>query len=235
MSAPARSAATDRAHASVVVGASISIAVQVLLIAIGLWLVIDDEGNSSNETLGLLSLWCVIASVYTLVTLIVLSRQATHPILPDGTLPVRLQLGAVARVVAWLATLLPSLIGLIAAIQVLALHNDPEVGSLMDFLGVWAMLNSWGLLHWGYAQLYFQRHYRSIQAGAGPLFKFPKTPSPRVVDFVYFSYTVGTSFAASDVVVLAPRGRWLVTWHSVISFFFNGLIIVFALNTILQR
>ena len=43
---------------------------------------------------------------------------------------------------------------------------------------------------------------------------------------------LGTTFAASDVEVLSTRLRWTVVWHSVLSFFFNGLIIVLALNTI---
>jgi uncharacterized membrane protein len=230
-------------RAAVIVGASVSIAVQALLCIIGIWFLVTYDESATDTVsvdttvaaLALLGVWCTIAALYIVAALIVLSRIAKHPKLPAGTAPERLQLSTTARVVAWVATLLPSLIGLIAATQVLFLHDDPQVGSISDLLGVWAMLNSWGLLHWGYAQLYFQRHYRSIQAGTGPIFEFPNTPSPRIVDFVYFSYTLGTSFAASDVVVLAPRGRWLVTWHSVISFFFNGLIIVFALNTILQK
>jgi len=56
-----------------------------------------------------------------------------------------------------------------------------------------------------------------------------------MVDFVYFSFTVGSSFAASDVTVLSSRTRWTVVWHSVSSFFFNGLIIVLALNTIMSN
>ena len=30
------------------------------------------------------------------------------------------------------------------------------------------------------------------------------------------------------------RIRWTVTWHSVLSYFFNGFIIVLALNTIME-
>ena len=98
----------------------------------------------------------------------------------------------------------------------------------MDIVGVWAMLLSWGSLHWGFAQIYFQRYYAEE---AAPL-RFPKTTHPRIVDFVYFSYTLGTTFATSDVETLTPRIRWTIVWHSVLSFFFNGLIIVLALNTI---
>jgi hypothetical protein len=57
------------------------------------------------------------------------------------------------------------------------------------------------------------------------------TSATSLASFV-FSYTIGTSFAASDVETLKPMIRWRVVWHSVASFFFNGLIIVLALNTI---
>ena len=43
---------------------------------------------------------------------------------------------------------------------------------------------------------------------------------------------VGTSFTPNDVET-APPIRWTVVWHSVLSFFFNGFIIVLALNTIM--
>jgi uncharacterized membrane protein len=51
---------------------------------------------------------------------------------------------------------------------------------------------------------------------------------------VYFAYTLGTTFAASDVEVRTTRMRWTIVWHSVLSYFFNGLVIVLALNTIMS-
>jgi uncharacterized membrane protein len=36
------------------------------------------------------------------------------------------------------------------------------------------------------------------------------------------------------VEVLSTRMRWTIVWHSVLSYFFNGLIIVLALNTIMS-
>ena len=70
-----------------------------------------------------------------------------------------------------------------------------------------------------------RRHCRS------PLI-FPYTKDPGLLDFVYVSFMVGTSFTPNDVET-APPIRWTVVWHSVLSFFFNGFIIVLAMNTIM--
>jgi uncharacterized membrane protein len=100
----------------------------------------------------------------------------------------------------------------------------------MDAVGVWAMLLAWGFFHWGFAQIYYQRYWSTDQ----PMLRFPGTEHPRFIDFVYFAYTLGTTFAASDVEVLSTRMRWTIVWHSVLSYFFNGLVIVLALNTIMS-
>ena len=47
-----------------------------------------------------------------------------------------------------------------------------------------------------------------------------------------FSFTNATAFSVSDVLVTTPRMRWTVIWHTSLSFFFNALIIVLAINTI---
>ena len=69
-------------------------------------------------------------------------------------------------------------------------------------------------------------------ATAVPPLVFPYTKEPGLLDFVYVSFMVGTSFTPNDVET-APPIRWTVVWHSVLSFFFNGFIIVLALNTIM--
>jgi uncharacterized membrane protein len=67
---------------------------------------------------------------------------------------------------------------------------------------------------------------------ADPPMRFPATPNPGLLDFVYFAFMTGTSFTPNDVET-TTRIRWTVIWHSVLSYFFNGFIIVLALNTIM--
>lgn len=217
-----------RARARVIV----ALGAQVVLVLLGLAVILEDVDESQN--LLLLTSWCLFGSVFIVASLVLLGREARRPAQP-GDRPLAIQIGGPARVMAVVFTILPSLIGVIAALQVLFTRDDEDYGFLYAVVGVWAMLNSWGLLHWGYAQIYLQRYHRSLQHGTGPTMTFPETTTPRTVDFVYFSFTLGTSFATSDVTLLTSSARWLATWHSVVAFFFNGLIIVFALSTILQR
>lgn len=219
------SAPVGARRAPIVIGFVLSLLVQLAMIVAGVWLVLLAEDDDS--TLLLLALWCTIGTLYEVVVLIVLGRAARRPPIA-GDRPSRFEVGRVARLVSMTATILASLIGFTAAVQVLGLHNDPEVGSVTDIVGVWSMLLAWGFLHWGFSQIYYQRYYSRDE----PILRFPATEHPRFVEFVYFAYTLGTSFAASDVEVLTTRLRWTVLWHSVLSFFFNGLIIVLALNTI---
>lgn len=204
-----------------------SVAQLVLIVAGAMFLF--DESEDDAVTVALLASWCALATLYVLVTVIVLGTQ-TSPVSDARARPGRIEISRPARLVSLGSTILASLIGVAAAIQLVALRGNPELGVIVGVVGVWAMILSWGLLHWGFAQGYYQTYYRAAE----PPLRFPGTEHPRLTDFVYFSFTMGTSFAASDVEVRSPKLRWRVTWHSVISFFFNGLIIVFALNSILS-
>ncbi|TAJ46068.1 MAG: DUF1345 domain-containing protein [Herbiconiux sp.] len=224
--APHHEPGTSTKRGWLLVGFILSSLAQLGLVALGLSYLFDESDFGGAF---ILLTWCLAGSLYVLVAVIVLgrlSRQSTdRPLRPS-----RLEVGRVARVVAFVSTILTSLIGVAAAIQLVSYRSDPEWGQLTVVVGVWAMVLSWGLLHWGFAQIYYQDYYKAAE----PIMRFPSTPYPRLVDFVYFSFTLGTSFAASDIEVQSSRLRWRVVWHSVISFFFNGLIIVFALNSILS-
>ncbi|MEN0085692.1 MAG: DUF1345 domain-containing protein [Leifsonia sp.] len=211
----------------VVTGFVASLIVQLAMVGVGVWVVVFVEDDTS--TLLLLTLWCAIGTLYELAVLIILGRIAQQRV-TDGRRPARWETGRVARLVSMTATILASLVGFTAAFEVLGPHNDADVGSLMDIVGVWAMLLAWGFFHWGFAQIYYQRYWSADV----PMLRFPGTEHPRFIDFVYFAYTLGTTFAASDVEVLSTRMRWTIVWHSVLSYFFNGLIIVLALNTIMS-
>ena len=227
MSQPEASVDAQSRRRLALVGYVASLTVQIVMVVLGIGFIITEDPFEANVALGL---WCVLGTLYAVVALVILGRIAKRSDQPQARRPSRLEIGRPARIVSFTATILASFVGLGAATQVLALSNDPSFGVIVDLLGVWAMLLSWGFLHWGFAQVYYQDYY----AADPPPLRFPQTPRPRIVDFVYFSFTLGTSFAASDVETLSTRLRWRVVWHSVLSFFFNGLIIVLALNTIMD-
>ncbi|WP_291055045.1 DUF1345 domain-containing protein [Herbiconiux sp.] len=207
----------------------LSVTAQLMMLLFGVAFILSEQTEAS--IFALVS-WCLLGTVYGTVTVVVLtlvSRRRRSAALP----PSRMEMSLPARIVSFAGTFFATVIGLVAAFQVLTERSDPTYGVLVAVIGVWAMLLAWGSLHWGFAQIYQQQYYSATASEAPPM-RFPSTPQPGVIEFVYFSFTLGTSFAASDVEVQSTRLRWRVTVHSVLSFFFNGLIVVLALNTILS-
>ncbi len=94
-------------------------------------------------------------------------------------------------------------------------------------------------LAWGFANLVFMLHYAHAHyrsdSGREPHrggFEFPGTPEPDYWDFLYFSFTAGMSFAASDVNVTCGRVRRVVVVHCLLSFIFNIGVIAFTINAL---
>ncbi len=203
----------------------IGILIQLALVAIGLWFVFGVEGN--EESILVLLLWCALGTAYgvlVVVSLHLVLRRANRP-----RERLAFTSSRVARIASIVTVFTSSFVGITAAFQIVLLRDDPAWQGIIEFVGVWAMLLSWAIFHWGYAQIYYHRFARA--AGQPPL-EFPRTPQPLLTDFVYFSFTNGTNFSVSDVVVTTSAMRWTVVWHTTISFFLNALIIVLAINTI---
>jgi uncharacterized membrane protein len=227
-------------------GRIVNLVALLVIVAVGLVFVFADE--ESDVQIGALATYCLLSTVYMIVWMFILGRisrrswsetSAATAIRPPN------------RLASLLITILSSLIGISAASELLVLRNDPDFGSTIDFFGVWALLLAWGFLHWGYAQIYYRLYHVGpgrVRRAAGsaaktgavtdsvpvadPPMRFPATPNPGLLDFVYMSFMVGTSFTPNDVET-TTRVRWTVIWHSVLSFFFNGFILVLALNTIM--
>ncbi|MGO4533814.1 DUF1345 domain-containing protein [Leifsonia sp. 2MCAF36] len=199
--------------------------VQLVLVAVGILLLLD---GGAESTVILLAGWCLLAFGYVVAVAAVIAMVSRPPRTAPGAPLPGIYLGWAGHVVAATSTLLASLCGIAGAVQVKLTHGQDQDEAFAAVVGTAAMLLSWLLLHWGYAQFYHRRHIRAPRS----VLAFPGTERPRLSDFVYFAFTVGTTFAASDVKVLSPRLRWVVTKHSIISFFYNGAIIVLAFNTL---
>jgi uncharacterized membrane protein len=63
-------------------------------------------------------------------------------------------------------------------------------------------------------------------------FDFPGSPDPDYWDFLYFAFTAGMSFAASDVNVTRGAVRKVVVLHSLLSFVFNIGVLAFSINVL---
>jgi uncharacterized membrane protein len=176
-------------------------------------------GGDSDESEALfLLLWVTVAVFYLLIGGVILRRQR----LP-GARPLPPRFG---RRFSFFLTAAASLTGLGAATAVLTDRGGSELTGLVTGLGVAATICAWILLHTGYARFY--------STWADDL-RYPKTPDPTIVDHLYFAVTVGVSFAASDVEVRATALRWHVMVHSVVSFFYNAVVLAIAVGVITGR
>ena len=97
----------------------------------------------------------------------------------------------------------------------------------LNALGVvaaWAVLNTAYTLYYAYVYYWDEEH----PGGLG----FPGGKEPGMLDFAYFSFTVGTSFAASDVKVVGRAGRGVVLGHSILSFAYSTVLVAVVINVI---
>lgn len=131
-----------------------------------------------------------------------------------------------------LFTLLASVVGIGAGLD-MSLNSGAQAGSelaeLAKLAGVPAVIMAWLILHFGYAERYAHVYFADLPVRS---LEFPGTERPGYVEFVYFAFTLGTSFAVSDVSALTPRVRTHVLAHSVLSFFYNTAILGIAIGVI---
>lgn len=98
----------------------------------------------------------------------------------------------------------------------------------------------WLTLHTVLAFHYARLHYRraepaSSQTPGAPRrdrggLAFPGDAEPTAWDFLYFSFVIGMTAQVSDVEVEDAGTRRLVLAHSVVSFFFNTVLVALAVN-----
>lgn len=127
---------------------------------------------------------------------------------------------------------------------VLELHNLKQVpGAVVGLhigLSLATIVTSWSFVH-----VIFTEHYaHNFYFLDGPLDKggddiealkkkglhFPGQPWPDYVDFLYFSVTIGVANQTADTEIVSRQMRVLVLVHSVISYFFNTIILALTIN-----
>ncbi|MBB4051377.1 putative membrane protein [Devosia subaequoris] len=122
----------------------------------------------------------------------------------------------------------------------LALANGGKPDPIAVTLGVASVVLGWftvqalGALHYAYE--YYQapeEGHDEKQENAGGL-QFPGDEKPDAVAFMYFSYTVGTSVATSDVKIASNTMRRRVVVHLVFSHLYNTLLLASAVNVMLS-
>lgn len=97
--------------------------------------------------------------------------------------------------------------------------------SAIRALAAVAVVLAWLILHSGYSMHYANLYFERVGG-----IRFPGVETPNFLDFAYFAFTIGATFATSDVEITDRRIRHAVLWHSVLAFFYNAAVIGIAIG-----
>lgn len=101
---------------------------------------------------------------------------------------------------------------------------------LLILLTIGTIFSTWLLLHTLFAIHYAHDFYLAKSRHADDGLDFPKTEQPDYLDFIYFSYIIGTSAQTADVSITSSQLRHLNIFHCVLAFIFNTTILAVAIN-----
>jgi uncharacterized membrane protein len=142
-----------------------------------------------------------------------------------------------------IAVLVVVIIGSIATMlalfaQLMAIKTEKGFDRNLSIgLSVMTIMLSWLLIHTVFALFYAHEFHTEGPGGAkgqGGGLKFPDDSTPDYLDFLYFSFVVGTTAQTSDVDVTSRAMRRVVLLHGILSFFFNTAVIALAVNIAAQ-
>ena len=122
--------------------------------------------------------------------------------------------------------------------QLMAIKGEHGIDRTLSVsLSVSTIFLSWLLIHTVFALYYAHEFHAEGHGGArgqGGGLKFPDDSTPDYLDFLYFSFVVGTTAQTSDVDVCSRAMRRVVMLHGILSFFFNTAVIALAVNLAAQ-
>jgi len=199
--------------------------------------------------LRLVTFWDVWALVYLGITWLSIIRSSTQQtrqwaldqrisprphlsVLRSVILRVLRALFLVSRTSSLFFIVFVSLVGLVLAISLVPDIRDLETlrGVSLAFMAALGVISAWGILHTSYALHYAYQYYRSEESAGG--LAFPSDQNPDQMDFAYFAFTIGTSFAVSDVDVTDRAIRRAVFGHQILSFFYNTSVLALVINLV---
>jgi uncharacterized membrane protein len=144
-----------------------------------------------------------------------------------------------SRIVVLVVVIFGSIFTMLALfVQLMAIKSEHGIDRTLSIgLSVLTILLSWLLIHTVFAVYYaheFHSEAKGASRGGGGGLKFPDDSTPDYLDFLYFSFVVGTTAQTSDVEVCSRAMRRVVMLHGILSFFFNTAVIALAVNLAAQ-
>jgi uncharacterized membrane protein len=200
-----------------------------IIVGIAVWI----YAPLDEPLLRFLAAWNTAGWLFIVLLLVMMTRAEIEGIkrqasLEDTSRAVLL----VAIIVGSVATLL----ALVAQLSALSKEHGPE-RTLIFALSFSTILVSWFLIHIVFAAYYaheFHSEAKGAPSGHGGGLDFPDDRLPDYLDFLYFSFVVGTTAQTSDVQITSHVMRRVVMGHGLLSFFFNTTVIALVVNLTAQ-
>ncbi len=105
-----------------------------------------------------------------------------------------------------------------------------EVGlSIVAIFCSWFLNHTMFALH--YATCYYRQQSLLSEEYVGGL-EFPGEVPPDYWDFLYFTFTLGMTSQTSDTAIASPTMRRLALGHTIVSFFFNTVILALTVSIV---
>jgi uncharacterized membrane protein len=100
-------------------------------------------------------------------------------------------------------------------------------------LGLGTVAISWVFLQTFLAQHYAHEYYATSRSEDGKEhggLDFPGCNDPDYWDFFHFSITIGATAQTADIQITSKPMRLLVTWHALMSYTFNTVVLALAIS-----
>ena len=119
--------------------------------------------------------------------------------------------------------------------EIINIRDHPDAAALYVILSGLTILTAWSFIHIIFTEHYAHEFYvdrdrkaADIQESQG--LRFPGTKEPDYLDFLYFTFTIGVANQTADIAIESRAMRVLVLIHSIISYFFNTIILALTIN-----
>lgn len=137
------------------------------------------------------------------------------------------------RTVVLAACVLGVLVCIAAVIAELVSPAEPFARNAGARLAVVAatLALSWTFIHTTFATHYAHDFYTQDGRRRRGGLLFPGDgKDPGYWDFVHFAFVIGVANQTADVQITSPAVRRLVTWHGIVAFLFNTVILALSIN-----
>jgi uncharacterized membrane protein len=129
-------------------------------------------------------------------------------------------------------TIAAALASLAAIVLELAGVKDlsPSVQNLHLILAGVTIFLSWAFVHTAFALHYAHEFYLERKGERAACLEFPGGGQPDYLDFLYFSFVIGTTSQTADVSIASRSLRRLALLHGIITSFFNTTLVALTVN-----